>query len=137
MTYYELERDVMAGPKSWNDLKAEAKEFLAEGRVLNWAGMREEWSDTVCFIFLFLMGKGLPVGWLPILPGLGLYAAKKFNMRLYVWQIIFDHHGVQFEHRFTRYGGNYMRLHKVRKALEFVGREPDIAWLHENGWGTL
>lgn len=133
-TFRWLDNNVMAGPVTWTYWRSEVAELVIEVRAARWRGIREEWSDVVCLGVLALMASGWPIGWLPILPGFGLYAAQKFEARLATWRRIFKHHGVAFDRRFLRDGGNYQKLKKVRRALELAGYGGvDGAWLVREG----
>ena len=129
-TFGWLDDNVMAGPVTWAYWRGEVNELLEEVRAWRWGGIREEWSDVACLFVLALMASRWPVRWVPVLPGLGLYAAKKFERRLATWKLIFKHHGVPFERKFLRDGGNFRKLAKVRTALHHAGYGGiDEAWL--------
>jgi hypothetical protein len=71
---------------------------------------------------------------MPILPGLGLYAARKFEKRLETWRRIFEHYGTGYDRVFLIGGGNFAKVRKVRAALELAGVFiVDEAWLFEQG----
>lgn len=105
--------NVLASVLPGSYVLGEVEELLAEVRTLNWSGMSEEWSDVTCCAQLWLHGKGVLPGWIPLLPGLGLYAARKFTARRQVWERIFDHHNTAFDKRYLVGGGNYAKSRKV------------------------
>jgi hypothetical protein len=124
----------MASDLPWSYVLGEWQELLAEVRSANLAGIREEWSDVVCCCGLYLAAAGFVPGWMPILPGLGLYAARKFTARRTVWARIFAHHGLGFHRRYLTGGGNFAKLRKVRAALGLAGHfEVDAEWLRAEG----
>lgn len=139
LTFRRLSEETMAGPVSLSYWWGEVQELWAEVKTLNWAGMREEWSDVTCLLGLHLLSRGWPVGGLPVLPGLGLYAARKFEARRAVWRRIFAWHRVPFENRFLIGGGNYQKSRKVIAALVLAGLRPedvDEEWLRASGTCT-
>lgn len=132
--FRDLNRETMAGPITFTYWRGEVDELLVEVRAGNLAGMREEWSDVTCLAMLYLLAQGWPVGWLPVLPGLGLYAARKFERRLVTWERIFAHHDVRFENRYIIGGGNYRKGQKVINALALAGVQVvDVGWLVTEG----
>lgn len=135
-TFGTLHDETMAGPVEWSYWLGEVDELLVEVRALNWAGIREEWSDVTCLGTLMLIARGWT--WLrvvPLMPGFGLYAAKKFEKRLETWKRIFDHYGVEFDKKFLVNGGNFAKVRKVRLALGLAGVDflLDESWLFEQG----
>lgn len=132
-TFQQLHDDVMGGPITYAYWKGEVKELLDEVQAFNLAGIREEWSDVVCLGALHLLiVRGWPIGNFPILPGFGLYAAKKFTLRNVTWAKIFAHHERTFERRYIIGGGNYRKLTKVIAALSLAGiesRDMDVPWI--------
>ena len=134
LNFRDLNRETMAGPITYPYWRGEVDELLVEVRAGNLAGMREEWSDVACLAMLYLLAQGWPVGWVPVLPGLGLYAARKFEARRSVWRRIFDHHGVEFKNPYLIGGGNYCKGQKVINALALAGvEEVDTHWLQDQG----
>ena len=135
-TFGVLKRTVMAGPITFTYWKGEVVELLVELRAMNLAGIREEWSDCVALLILFLSDQA-GFRWmehLPVLPGLGLYAARKFAGRLKTWYRIFDHHKVAFENHYLIEGGNYAKMWKVQVALRRAGCVAvDETWLRSEG----
>ena len=133
-TYGWMHDNVMASALPWSYVAGEWQELLAEIRALNWRGVVEEWSDVTCCAGIFLCGRGWLPGWVPVLPGLGLYAAHKFDARLETWERVFRHHGVAFSRRYLTGGGNFAKLKKVRAALGLAGHfEVDAEWLRAEG----
>jgi hypothetical protein len=125
----------MASDMAWSYVIGEWQELLAEIRSANFAGIREEWSDVSCCAGLYLAAVGIVPGWMPILPGLGLYAARKFIARRVTWARIFAHHGLEFDRRYLTGGGNFAKMRKVKAALGlagFTGRI-DAEWLRAEG----
>lgn len=134
LTYGWMRSHVMASDMTWDYVKGEWQELLAEVRAGNLTGIREEWSDVTCCTGLYLAARGWLPGWMPILPGLGLYAARKFIGRRTVWARIFAHHGISFHRRFLVGGGNYAKLRKVKAALGLAGVSAvDAEWLRGEG----
>jgi hypothetical protein len=135
LTFQHLYDTVMAGPVTFAYWKGEVGELWDEVKTFNLAGIREEWSDVVCLGMLHLLTvRGWPVGNIPILPGLGLYAANKFTARNVVWAKIFAHHERTFERRYIIGGGNYRKLTKVIAALSLAGiesRDVDTGWIQK------
>mgnify|MGYP001564152310 CR=1 FL=1 len=135
-TFGDLNKETMAGPMSWSYWVGEVKELLVEVRALRWAGIREEWSDVACCGVLALLASGVPVGWVPLMPGFGLYAARKFEGRRVMWRRIFERHQLAFENRYLVNGGNFRKIHKVCAALALAGlemHEVDLPWLRGEG----
>lgn len=133
-TYGWMRSEVMASDLPWSYVIGEWQELLAEVRAGSLAGIREEWSDVTCCAGLYLAARGWLPGWMPILPGMGLYAARKFVARRAVWARIFAHHGAQFSRRYLTGGGNYAKLRKVKAALALAGiAAVDAEWLREEG----
>ena len=133
-TYGWVRSEVMASDLPWSYVLGEWQELLAEVRSANLAGIREEWSDVSCCCGLYLAAAGWIPGWMPILPGLGLYAARKFTARRVTWARIFAHHGVEFHRRYLTGGGNFAKIKKVKAALELAGHfEIDAEWLRGEG----
>jgi len=134
-TYGHMRSEVMASDMAWSYVIGEWQELLAEIRSANFAGIREEWSDVSCCAGLYLAAVGIVPGWMPILPGLGLYAARKFIARRVTWARIFAHHGLEFDRRYLTGGGNFAKMRKVKAALGlagFTGRI-DAEWLRAEG----
>lgn len=134
-TYGWMHDNVMASALPWSYVAGEWQELLAEIRVMNWRGIREEWSDVTCCAGLFLHARGVLPGWVPVLPGFGQYAAQKFTARRSTWEKIFRHHGVPFSRRYLTGGGNFAKMRKVKAALglaEFTGHI-DAEWLRAEG----
>jgi hypothetical protein len=134
-TFGQLHDETMAGPVDLAYWLGEVDELLVEIRALNWSGIREEWSDVACLGTLMLIARGWT--WLravPLMPGFGLYAAKKFEKRLGAWNRIFSHYGVRFDKKYLVNGGNFAKVRKVRAALLLAGVETlDEEWLFEQG----
>ena len=134
LNFRDLNRETMAGPMTWAYWRGEVEELRVEIVALNWKGIREEWSDVTCCGMLALIASGWPVGWVPLMPGFGLYAARKFEARRSVWRRIFDHHGVDFKNPYLIGGGNYRKGQKVINALALAGvEEVDTHWLQDQG----
>lgn len=135
ITYNYMISEVMAGPVSFSYWKGEVEELREELSQLNWRGVREEWSDVSCMGMLMLVERIPILGVLPILPGLGLLAAKKFDARRAVWARIFKRHGVEFHRRYLIHGGNYAKLEKIKTALSLGGYKGEIDedWLRGQG----
>ena len=135
MNYRHIIDNVMGGRVTFDYWLGEVSELLAEVRALNWRGIREEWSDVACLGTLHLFSRGYTwIADLPVLPGLGLYAARKFEARNATWERIFAHHGVAFERRYIIRGGNFAKLQKVSMALQQAGVfHLDKAWLKAEG----
>jgi len=122
--------NVLASALPWSYVLGEWRELLDEVQALNGPGMSEEWSDVTCCAALWAYEKGILPGWFPLLPGFGLYAARKFTARRAVWARIFDHHGIAFNKRYLVGGGNYAKSRKVIGALGLAGcSQVDLAWL--------
>jgi hypothetical protein len=134
MTVGWLKREVMAGPITYEYWLGEVDELIVELRAGNLTGIREEWSDVTCLLLLHLSDRFRFLEFLPILPGLGLYAARKFEARQAVWERIFAHHNVKFDKAFLIGGGNFAKLRKVKAALRNGGcQEADEGWLWDQG----
>lgn len=132
MTVGTLVDEVLAGPVTFDYWAGEVSELWTEIRRLSWRGIREEWGDVCALGLAHLAARGWPVRWVPLLPGLGLGSALKFQKRLVVWRRIFDHHGAEFRREYLIGGGNYARLNKVRAALALAGvHAADVGWLLE------
>lgn len=131
--------EVLAGPVTLEYWLGEVGELREEIVGLSLSGIREEWSDVVCLGLAHLVARGWTwVRWMPVLPGLGLYAARKFECRLHTWQRIFAHHGAVYDRRYLIGGSNFAKLAKVRGALALAGCEQiDVEWLHTNCIGRL
>lgn len=129
--------EVLGGPVTLEYWLGEVDELVVEVRARNLAGVREEWSDVVCLGLAHLVTRGWTwVRHLPLLPGLGLYAAKKFEARLETWSRIFYVHGVEFRREYIIGGGNFRKLRKVCAALALAGIEEDkvnVGWLRAAG----
>lgn len=131
MNYGKLVDGVLAGvvtPAYW---RGEVGELWEEICSMNLAGIREEWSDVTCLgIACLITYFGVrPLRVLPIFPGMGLYAARKFEARLHVWRWIFEKHGVEFGKRHLIHGGNFARDEKVERALRSAGYEGPVNWV--------
>jgi len=128
----------LAGPMTWAFCIGEMQELREAIAERDAAHAWEEWNDvTLCL--LAWASEHFPVlGWMPILPGLGLLSAEKFAARISVWEDIFEHHGVQFrkEHLFA--GSNYRKAHKVVRVLGLGGVEEsdvDLEWVEKRVGG--
>ena len=134
LTVGRLVDEVLAGPVTREYWLGEVEELRVELVARNWSGIREEWSDVACLGLAHLHAQGWPVRWLPLLPGLGLYAARKFEKRLETWRRIFDHYGVEYRREHLIGGGNFAKVRKVRAALLLAGVDfVDETWLFEQG----
>lgn len=122
----------LAGPMTWAFCLSEMKELAEAVLEADLQHIHEEWND-VCICLQSWFAEYLPIGWTPILPGFGLFSARKFAARISVWQQIFAHHGVDFQKEFLFAGSNYRKRHKVSAVLRQGGcEEVDFEWV-----GTL
>lgn len=127
ITIGSLKREVFAAPFTRQYCLGELQELVEAVREGDIGHIREEWSD-VCLVSLAWASESLPLDWVPVLPGFGLFAARKFTARREVWQKIFDVHGVGFHNRFLRNGGNFRKRSKVIKALALAGFTREVEW---------
>lgn len=127
ITIGSLKREVFAAPFTRQYCLGELQELVEAVREADVGHIREEWSD-VCLVSLAWASESLPLDWVPVLPGFGLFAARKFTARREVWQKIFDVHGVEFHNRFLRNGGNFRKRSKVIKALALAGFTRGVEW---------
>jgi len=127
ITIGSLKREVFAAPFTRQYCLGELQELVEAVREGDIGHIREEWSD-VCLVSLAWASETLPLDWVPVLPGFGLFAARKFTARREVWQKIFDVHGVEFHNRFLRNGGNFRKRSKVIKALALAGFTRGVEW---------
>lgn len=127
-TIGSLKRQVFAASFTGEYAFGEFLELIEAVREGDIAHVREEWSD-VCLCTLAWLSEYIPLDWMPVLPGFGLMAARKFTARRAVWREIFDVHGVEFANLYLSNGGNYRKRHKVIKALALVGvSEEQVQW---------
>ena len=131
----DLVDEVLAGPVTLEYWLGEVLELWDEVRGLRWAGVREEWGDVCALGLAHLAARGWrPVRWIPLLPGLGLGSARKFQRRLWTWHRIFGYHGVEFRREYLIDGGNFAKLSKVQAALSRAGVVAvDVDWLVAEG----
>jgi hypothetical protein len=119
----------LSSPMRFFHVAQEAKEFAQATSIPE---LYEEWNDVVLSLQLALYYKNLWPGFFPILPGLGLATALKFERRCLVWEIIFRQHQLVFHRKYLHRGSNYQRDWKVREALTEAMRDqnsfPDIDW---------
>lgn len=127
ITIGSLKREVFAAPFTRQYCLGELQELVEAVREGDVGHIREEWSD-VCLVSLAWASESLPLDWVPVLPGFGLFAARKFTARRDVWRKIFDVHGVEFHNRFLRNGGNFRKRSKVIKALALAGFTRGVEW---------
>lgn len=117
-----LKSNVMAAPMTFSYARGEMLELAAELRALHFAGIREEWSDAILALLL-AASEYAPLDWVPVLPGFGLQAARKFIARMGTWERIFRKEGLIFHRRYLVGGGNYEKPAKVRAALALARAE--------------
>ena len=130
----ELVDQVLAGPVTLEYWLGEVRELWDEVRGLRWAGVREEWGDVCALGLAHLTARGWPVRRVPLLPGLGLGSARKFQRRLGTWRRIFGHHGAEFRREYLIDGGNFAKFSKVQAALSRAGVVTvDVDWLVAEG----
>lgn len=119
----------LSSPMRFFHVRQEAQEFL---QSQSFTELCEEWNDVLLSLQLALYYKNLWPGFFPILPGLGLATAHKFEQRCVVWEMIFRHHDLVFHRKYLHRGSNYEREWKVREALTEAMRDqhyfPDIDW---------
>jgi hypothetical protein len=128
----------LASPMTWEFVSGEFDELVEAIQERDIDHIREEWNDvTLCF--QAWLSRVLPIGWVPIFPGLGLSSARKFAARRPVWHQIFDHHGVDFRKESLFDGSNFRKKHKVIRVLGRSGVLPekvDLLWIESlvGGW---
>lgn len=129
-TFYRYKSELLAAPMTFDYLLGEVGELSEAVRERSVAHTWEEWNDvmlcTVCWL-----ARWFPLLWLvPIVPGLGLSSARKFEARVQTWEAILSFHGQTFDMQLLRFGSNYRKQHKVRRVLEMVGIvDADWSWI--------
>ena len=128
----------LASPMTWEFCLGEFDELVEAVQERNVDHIREEWNDVTLCLQAWL-SRVLPIGWFPILPGLGLSSARKFAARISVWQQIFDYHGIDFHKESLFDGSNFRKQHKVIRVLGRSGVPPekiDLQWVESlvGGW---
>tara|TARA_Y100000034_G_C6878301_1_gene402031 strand:- start:872 stop:1297 length:426 start_codon:yes stop_codon:yes gene_type:complete len=127
----EYKRESLAAPMTWDFCMGELDELIEAVEERDASHVHEEWND-VLLCLLAWMSKYVPIDWMPIFPGFGLFSAHKFAARTSVWVQIFEHHGVSFNKVFLSEGSNFRKRHKVRRVLGLAGvapKEVDLVWV--------
>jgi hypothetical protein len=119
MTTYVHElrqREVFGRPVTAAQVGGELVELFVEVRDWNWEGIREEFSDVMCFLHVYVWQLlGEPARSWPAF-GAGPSIAK-FTARMNRWSEIFEAEGLVFHPRFLVEGSNYAKPEKVAAAL--------------------
>lgn len=114
-----MHENVLGQPMTWFYFLGEVKEFLEDRNY-------DEFSDVVATFYLALYNIFPFVGKLK--PKHAQVAFNRWIERKKVWQLIFNLHGLDFDKKCYKKGGNYFRDYKIKAALQNANYTGEIKW---------
>jgi len=122
LTYgYVFEKAICGS--SWELISGEINELLESIESHSLAGIREELSDVMVFVFAYFYFRfdsfylRYFMHHFPVLPGFGLFSSLKFLKRIRTWEKVAGLYGVMFNKYFLKNGSNF-REWKIVAAMK-------------------
>jgi hypothetical protein len=103
---------------TWKYVWGEVEELIREIDQLNWRGIRDEACDVyTCAMCAIARYTDIPM------PIFWMRTTNTWTKRRAVWMEYFRQVGLDFHPRYVRYGSNYKKYEKRRRAIELAIKE--------------
>lgn len=129
--------ELLAEPMTFSFLMGEVDELIEACRARKMHSIWEEWNDVWYCVWSWFFSYVPAIGFIPVVPGLGLSSVRKFQKRMDGWVHICEHHKVSFNKSHLFDGSNYRKKRKVARILSRHGvTSIDWGWIEATvgGW---